>query len=29
MFLRNGYPKHFFDVVVKKFEAVNEPKPSN
>ena len=29
MLLRNGYPKHFFDIVVKKFEAVNEPKPSN
>ena len=27
MFLHNGYLKHFFDVVVKKFEDVNEANP--
>ena len=29
MFLLNGYPKNFIDVIAKKFKAVNEPKPSN
>ena len=29
MFLLNGYPKNFIDVIAKKFEAVNELKPSN
>ena len=28
MVLRNGHPKHLFDIV-NKFKAVNEPKPSN
>ena len=29
MFLHNRYPKHFFDVVIKTFEDVNEPKLSH
>ena len=29
MFLPIGYPKHFCGVLIKKFEAVNERKPSN
>ena len=29
MFLRNGYPKNFIDVIAKTFEAINELKSSN